>query len=285
MEAHRFAPGGRKALAAYIAAGLLGFVAFLVASFPYGATISSMLAPYHLRLNYERQRISLPIGAELINVSLLPAAGGQADPLLQSPEVTLAPTISALLLGRPGLHVTAKIYDGTARAAIRQHRGIVDLAFYLDAINPSRCAQLQALGAIVEGRISAAGTARIVSQSLPDNRAQMTIDGDNLVLTVVNGIGFPPVELGSVTGKLGLDQGTLTLSHIHAAGGDAEVDGSGTIWLGPTAADSTIDLQFTLNPTPAGRDHLGFFLNALPHHDDPSTPYNLSGPLLAPNLS
>jgi type II secretion system protein N len=285
MEAHRFAPRWRKALAAYIAAGLIGFVLFLIASFPYDATITAMLAPYHLRLSYERQRISLPIGAELVNVTLAPTAGGQADPLLQSPEVTLAPPMAALLLGRPGLRVTAKIYDGTASVVIHQHRGIADVTFGIDTINPARCAQLAAIGAIVEGRISAAGTARIVSPALPDNHAQMSIRGDNVVLTLVNGIGFPPVVLGSVSGELGLDQGTVSLSHIHAAGGDAELDGGGTIQLGTALTDSTIDLQFTLSPTAAGRDHLGFFLNALPHHNDPSTPYNLSGPLLAPTLS
>jgi len=285
MEAHRFAPRGRKALAAYIAAGLLGFVLFLIASFPYDATISAMLAPYHLRLTYQRQRISLPIGAELLNVSLSPAGGGPADPLLQSPEVTLAPTMSALLLGHPGLRVTARIYDGMVHAAIRQYRGIADVAFKVDAINPALCTQLQALGAIVDGRISALGTARIISPALPDNRAQISIEGDSVVLTIVNGIGFPPMALGSVTGEVGFDQGTVTLSHIHAAGGDAELDGGGTIQLGAALTDSTVDLQFRLNPTPAGRDHLGFFLNALPHHDDPSAPYNLSGPLLAPSLS
>jgi type II secretion system protein N len=285
MKARRFAPRRRKALAAYILAGLAVFILFLIASFPYDAAISSMLTPYHLRLTYDRQRVSLPIGAELLNVSLAPAGAGPADPLLQSPEVTLAPMLSALLPGRSGLRVTAEIYDGMARAAIRQHRGIIDLAFHLDALNPARCAPLQALGAIVEGRVSADGTARIVSPALSGNHAQMTIDGDNVVVTLVNGLGFPPVALGNITGVLRLDQSTVAIDHIHAAGGDADIDGSGTIQLGPTLAGSTVDLQFTLNPTPAGRDHLGFFLNALPRHPDPSAPYDLSGPLLAPTLS
>jgi type II secretion system protein N len=282
----RFAPRGRKALAAYFTVGLAVFVLFLVASFPYNATVSSMLAPYHLRLTYDRQRISLPIGARLFNVSLLPALPAQGDALLHSPEVTLAPTLSALLLGRPGLRITAQLYDGTAHVALRQRpHDTTDIAFQVDAINPARCAPLAALGAIVEGQVSAAGTARIVSPSVPDNSAQMTLRGQGLVLTLVNGIGFPPVTLGNISGTLRLDQGTVALDQIHAADGDADIDGSGTIQLGQTLADSTIELHFTLIPTPAGRDHLGFFLQALPRHEDSSTPYILSGPLLAPRLS
>src|SRR5271154_3008714 len=96
----RFArPRGRKAWAAYLAVGVIVFVAFLVASFPYGATVSSMLAPYHLRLTYDRQQISPPIGVELINVNVIPDGSSPSDPVLQSPEVTLAPTFSALFMG------------------------------------------------------------------------------------------------------------------------------------------------------------------------------------------
>jgi type II secretion system protein N len=285
MKAHGFAPRGRKALAVYVAAGLIVFVLFLIASFPYSATISSMLAPYHLRLTCQRQRISLPIGAELLDVSLEPAVAGQPNPLLKSPEVTLAPTLSALFLGSPGLRVTAHLYDGIAHFWIRRHRGATTIIFNLDAINPAHCAPLQALGAIVEGSISAAGRAHIVSPDLRDNSAEMTLNGGNVVLTVVNGIGFPPVILGNVTGMAKLAGGSMTITHLHADGGDASVDGAGTIWLGRTLADSTIEFHFTLAPTPAGRDHLGFFLNALPRHDDPSTPYTLTGPLLSAHLS
>jgi type II secretion system protein N len=285
MEAHRFAPRGRRALAVYIAAGLILFVLFLIASFPYSATISTMLAPYHLRLTYQRQRISLPIGAELLNVSLEPAVAGQPNPLLKSPEVTLAPTLSALFLGSPGLRVTAYIYDGVAHFWIRRDRDSTTISFNLNAINPAHCAPLQALGAIVEGSISAAGRAHIVSPDLRDNSADLTLKGGNVVLTVVNGIGFPPVILGNVTGIASLAGGSMTIAHVHAEGGDADLDGAGTIWLGRTLADSTIEFHFTLAPTPAGRDHLGFFLNALPRHDDPSMPYTLSGPLLRARLS
>ncbi|HEX4209449.1 MAG TPA: hypothetical protein VHY56_03585, partial [Candidatus Binataceae bacterium] len=73
--------------------------------------------------------------------------------------------------------------------------------------------------------------------------------------------------------------------HIRAQGGDAEIDAEGSIQLGATLAESTIDLQFTLNPTPVGREHLGFFLNLLPHRQNRAAPYSLNGPLLAPTLS
>jgi type II secretion system protein N len=282
----RFArPRGRKAWAAYLAVGLTVFVIFLIASFPYDATVSSMLAPYHLRLTYDSQQISPPIGVELIDVSLIPADVNPSDPLLQSPEVTMVPTLSALFLGHPGLRLRARLYDGTVKTTVRQHAGIVDLDFDLDEINPAQCVPLHSLGAIVEGRFSAAGTARIVSPNLPDNIAQMMLDARQVVITVINGIGFPPIELGTVTGALHLSDGTLAIERAQATGGDAEIEAAGSIQLGARLADSTVNLQFTLTPTPTGREHLGFFLNLLPRRQDPTTPYTLSGPLLQPNLS
>jgi type II secretion system protein N len=285
MKTRLARPRGRKALAAYLAIGFAIFVVFLIASFPYSAQVSSMLAPYHLRLTYDRQRISPPIGVDLFNVKLTAADINPADPLLQSPEVTLTPTLSALLLGRTGLHLRADLFDGVVKTTFRQRAGIVDLDFNLDAINPAQCVPLRSLGAIVEGRVSATGTARIVSPALPDNSAQMTLDARQVIITLINGVGFPPIEMGTVTGVLQLAQGSLAIQNFHAEGGDANIEAQGSIQLAANLADSTIMLQFTLQPTPAGRDHLGFFLNFLPHHDDPSTPYNLSGPLLTPNLS
>jgi type II secretion system protein N len=282
----RFArPRGRKAWAAYLAVGLVVFVIFLIASFPYSATVSSMLAPYHLRLTYGSQQISLPIGVKLTDVSLIPDAAKPSGPLLQSPYMTLAPTFSALFMGHPGLRLRARLYDGGVRTTLRQRAGIVNLDFELSGINTAQCVPLRSLGAIVEGRVSAAGTARIVSSNLQDDSAQMTLDARQVVITVVNGIGLPPIELGTVTGALHLSDGTLAIERVHATGGDAEIEAGGSIQLGATLADSTVDLQFTLTPSPAGRDHLGFFLNLLPNRQDPSMPYFLSGPLLQPNLS
>jgi type II secretion system protein N len=277
-------PLASKAWAAYLAVGAIVFVAFLIASFPYGATVSSMLAPYHLRLTYDRQQISPPIGVELTNVRLI-SASINPDLMLQSPEVTLVPTFSALFMGRPGFHLRARLYDGIVTTTLWQRSGIVDLEFDLDSINAAQCVPLRSLGAIVEGRVSASGTARIVSPNLPDNTAQATVNASRVVITVVNGIGFPPVELGTLAGAVQLSDGMLTIKRARASGGDAEIEASGSIQLGASLADSTIDLQFTLNPTPTGRDHLGFFLNVLPHHQDPSIPYTLTGPLLKPNLS
>ncbi|MGA2410204.1 MAG: type II secretion system protein GspN [Candidatus Binataceae bacterium] len=278
-------PRRRFALAAYFTAGAVVFFFFLVASFPYNATISSMLAPYHLKLTYDYQRISPPLGAKLINVSLEPIGADPADALLQSPEVTLAPTMAALFLGRPGLRVNAHVYDGLVKVTIHQRAGITDVAFNLSGINPAQCVPLRTIGAIVEGRIGGTGSATIGSQDLPDNSAQMTLDAQQVAITVINGIGFPPVELGHVTGNLQLAQGALAIDHFESEGGDAELEADGSIQIGPTLAGSTIELHFLLKPTPAGQDHLGFFLNFLPHHDDPDTPYVLSGPLLSPSLS
>src|SRR5579863_9741285 len=97
---------GRSAAIACALLGVAVFASFLVADFPYDDTLTSMLAPYRLRLTYQSQRLSLPIGAKLTDVRLFSTAAGIDDEaLLESPAVTLAPTLAALLLGRTGMHV------------------------------------------------------------------------------------------------------------------------------------------------------------------------------------
>jgi type II secretion system protein N len=273
----------RRALVGYAALGLAVFVTFLVANFPYADTFTTILAPYRLKLVYQDQRISPPIGAELRDVSLISTADAGDEPVLQSPAVILAPTFASLLLGRPGLRVRADLYGGVVKATIRQRAGITDLSFRLDELNLGDGRPLRMFGAIVDGLISGEGTAVIGGPNIPDDSGRMTLEGDHLSLAIAN--GFPAVHLGTLSGLVQLGAGTLKLDGVEAHGDDLDLKASGTIQLGATIDDSTVDLTVYLNPTRAGRDHFGFFLHMLPHPPGPDAPYTLQGDLLAPSLS
>src|SRR6266851_5046741 len=109
---------GRSAIIACVLIGAAVFASFLVADFPYADTLTSMLAPYQLKVTYQSQRLSPPIGAKLTDVRVFSTAGASDEALLQSPAVTLAPTLAALLFGRTGMHVRADLYGGTVHVTV-----------------------------------------------------------------------------------------------------------------------------------------------------------------------
>jgi len=274
---------GRSAAIACALIGLAVFAAFLVADFPYGDTLTSMLAPYQLKLTYQSQRLSPPIGAQLTDVRLFSTAGNNDEALLQSPAVTLAPTLAALLFGRPGIHVRANLYGGTVHVTLYQHAQAVDLTFSLDSLRLADSVPLQQLGAVVKGNLSGTGNAHIAGPNLPADSGTMTIAGDNLAISIVH--GFPAIHLGTLTGNLELERSTLKLTDIVAHGADLDLKAAGTIELGASPEDSTIDVTLYLNPTQSGRDHFGFFMKLLPHPPGPDAPYSVQGYLTAPSMN
>jgi type II secretion system protein N len=273
---------GKWPLAIYVVIGLLVFVLFLVASFPYAEAVSSLLAPYKLKLVYQEEHLSPPIGVELENVQLLSDAGSPGQLLLQSPDVELTPTLGSLFLGRPGLSLRADLYGGTVGATLRQRGKIVSLNFYLIAVNLSRSEPLRQLGASLSGSLSGAGSAELRSAQISDNTARMAFDGDAVAVRITE--GFPLVQLGAISGNLALDGGTLTLRNVQARGGDLEIRADGAIRLANDPRESAVNLKFLLNPTASGRAHFGFFLNLLPHPPGDG-PYYLSGPLVSPSIT
>src|SRR6266851_9190332 len=64
------------------------FADFLIASFPYNDSISRLLAPYQLKLVYQEQHLSLPIGVELERVNLFSTAEKPDRLLMQSNAVS-----------------------------------------------------------------------------------------------------------------------------------------------------------------------------------------------------
>lgn len=275
-------PRGKWLVAIYGVFGLAVFAAFMAASFPYNDAISSLLAPYQMKLVYQSQRMSPPIGARLEDVRLLSTAGPSPQLILRSPDVTLTPAFGSLLVGRPAINLFADIYGGTLDATVYQHAGATDLSFVLAGLNLSESAPLQPLGAKLGGMVSGVGSAQLSSPSLPDNTAQMTLDGRNVVVGIAE--GAPPIRLGSVSGTLTLERGTLTLHDVKARGGDLEVNAEGIIHFAPEVAESDVEMRLSLVPSTSGRRHFGLFLKLLPHPPEEG-PYELSGPLISPSLS
>ena len=266
---------------AYVIFGLVVFGAVLVARFPYSDTVSSMLAPFQLKLTCQAQRMSLPFGAELENVRLLSTVSSSEQLVLQSSEVRLAPTIASLIIGRPGWRLHAALYGGTFDATLHRHADLIDLNFNLDKLDLGQSAPLRQFGALVNGSVSGAGSARLRGPQIADNNATVTLDGAGIALEVTH--GFPLVRLGAVSGGIVLENGTVTLKDVEARGGDVEVKADGTIRIAQDLPDSTVDLRVLLQSTPSGRSRFGLLLKMLPHGAN-GLPFTLSGRLTAPSI-
>ena len=286
LNDHRFAVGtslrGRQAIIGYAILGALLFVAFLAASFPYGDTLTSILAPYKLKVVYQSQHMSAPIGAALINVRLISTADPSGQALVQSPEVRLAPTIGSLFFGRPGLNVRADLYGGTVSASIHRKGAMVDLSFAIRSVNLEDSDPLHELGALMSGHISGAGSAEISDDEIAQDTGQLALSADDLSVNVMT--GFPPIRLGALTGNVRLVDGTLKISGVEGHGADVNLKADGTVELAQNVADSPVDLKVFLDPTPEGRARLRLFLGFLPHPPG-SAPYLVHGRLAAPSIS
>jgi len=273
---------GRVLAGAYVIFGVLVFLAVLAARFPYGDTISSMIAPFNLKITYQAQRMSPPLGAELENVRLLSTADPSGQPLIQSSAVRLAPTIASLILGRPGLRLYAALYGGTLNAVIRRRADLVGLDFVLDRLDLAQSGPLRQLGATLDGIISGKGSAEFRGPQISDDNATLALDGNSVAVAIMN--GFPPVRLGVLKGALTLENGIVTLKDVEAHGGDVEVTANGEIQVAPDLTDSTVDMRVLLRPTADGRARFGMLLKMLPHGPN-GGPFTLSGPLMSPSIS
>lgn len=273
---------GRGKIAAYAAFGVVLFMVFLVASFPYGQTLSSILAPFRLKVAYESQSLSLPVGARLYDAKLISLAVPDGETIVQSPDVRLAPTLGSLLFGRPALSIRAALYGGQVNATIHRHGRIVDVNFDLSTLNLADNAQLRDAGAVVDGVVSGQGVAQINGPAIPDNSGAFILLAKGLTIQI--GPGFPPVRLGTVNGRFHLQDGTLRIEQLEAHGGDANLKLEGAIEVEPDVRESEIDARLYLSPTAEGRHRLGFLLGFLPHPPG-AEPYHLGGRLMAPSIS
>lgn len=271
----------RWLIAAAIIGALLVFFAFLIASYPYKDTLARILAPYQLKLTYADQRMSLPWGVRFEDVTLSSTTSRPNQVLINGDRLILVPTLSSILLGTPGLRLKADVYSGTARATVLRKAQVVDLNFELESIDLASSQPLRQFGAALGGRLSSTGTAQLISPALDDNRAAGTFDSHDVTVEIAN--GFPLIHLGSVSGRLILNDGVLTFQQLQAEGGDFAIKADGAIQLAPELADSEINARVFLTPAPSGRAHFGLFLRFLPHLPS-AGPYYIHGPLTEPSV-
>jgi type II secretion system protein N len=269
-------------IASAVVGAVLVFAAFLIASFPYDEMLSTILAPYQLKLVYRRQHFHLPIGVSLNEVNLISVGSSPSETLLESPSIALRPTLGSFFLGRAGLGVFAEIYRGTLAATLNQEREGIGVTFDARALSLRDAPALSQLGALLGGTVSALGSAQIHGPNIDENTGEAAISGSNV--TVVIEEGFPMIHLSTVSGRIVLDNGVLTFKNVESHGGDVEAKVDGTLQLDPDFTSSTIEAQLSLTPTVSGRAHFGLLFHMLPHPPSEG-PYQVSGPLSSPSIS
>ncbi len=266
----------------YSAFGAAVFIASLAATFPYAATLTALLRPLSLGFSSSSQGINLPLGAALSDVrvvSLQPSSPFE----IESPDVTLAPALGALLLGEPGVRVHAQLYGGALRATVYRKGAETGVSFKLSDMGLARMAALRAFGGNVLGRISGGGWAELASNDTAATTGEFNFRTADFTIQVAE--GFAPIRLGKVVGSLKLARGgALRVSKLSGHGPDGAIQGQGTIRLGPDARHSRIDFALMIEPSAEGRKRLGVLFGLLPHPPD-ARAYLLSGPLLTPSIS
>jgi type II secretion system protein N len=256
-------------------------VAFVVASFPYVDTMSSVLAPMRLKLVVHGQAMNFPFGARLHGVQLFSTAGQSERLLLASPDVMVAPGLTSLL-GRPSLNISAHVFGGVVHASVHQRAQLAGINFAIDSISLAQSELRDVLGAVVSGEVSGAGSAQLAGPDIMTLNARTILHGHDITVAIVNGLS--PLRLGALTGTLSLENGIVDVRSIEAHGPDGSVKVNGEIQLAPVPAESTIRLNVSLAPSADGNAHFGVFLNMLPH-PPADGPYQVEGPLRAPTVS
>jgi type II secretion system protein N len=266
---------------AYAALGLTLFVGYLIATFPYSATLSKLLAPMGLEVSSESQSAGFPFGAVLTGVRLSTIRHSSGDLQIESPSVTLAPALLSLFTMHPGVRVKAALYDGIVNVILRPSGGGTAISYDLDAVNLARQRLLIIPGAAAGGTLSGSGNLWLS----PVDVAQ-TGDGtlNAAQLTLTSPFAAAPIHLGDGHSKFKLDQGILTIEQFTTTGGDLALTAEGTVQLAPDAGQSELAIEFSLTPALSAAPQLQVLFAMLPHPPGPQ-PYHLSGTLNAPRIS
>lgn len=268
-------------LVAYVLAGLVLFVVFVIGTFPYDQALTGVLIPLGFKLSYQDEHPAFPVGAVLEDVKLISLDQPAAPPLLSSESLKLTPGLGTLI-GRPGVGIHADLYGGTGWVSAGRSGDRIQLSFDLRNIDLARYPLPPQAGASLKGVVSSAGKFAIVGRSLPSQQGNLTLDAHNLDFTLVKGL--PTLKFTSLKGSAQLDGATLRINLLDGFGPDMKINGSGLIHLGPTLESSMIDMSLRISPTIAGRARLGVLFAFLPHPPN-ARPYVFHGPLMMPSVS
>ena len=212
-------------------------------------------------------------------VSLEPASPFE----IESPDVTLAPALGALLLGEPGVRVHAELYGGALGATVYRKGAAIGVSFTLSDMGLARMSGAARIRWQPPGTVSGGGWAELAGNDTAATTGELDFRTVDLTIRVAE--GFAPIRLGEVKGSLKLAPGgALRISKLRGHGPDGDVRGQGTIRFGSDTAQSRIEFALTIEPSAEGRTRLGVLFGLLPHPPD-ARPYLLSGPLLTPSIS
>jgi len=271
-------PSGKLLLYAILAFFL--FLMFLVADFPYGDMVSSLLAPSGLRLDYQDQHLNLPFGARFDDVRLRYAEGSARESMLvESRDVAVSPALGSLLFGHPGLRIVANLRDGWMRVTLSASGDTTAASFTAHDVG---LASFGALSQFAEGSLSGDGSIELDDGKPLDGKGVVELSGKGL--KVHFGPALPPIELDQASGKLRMDHGVVTIENLQGHGRDLSISANGTIKLAPVLLQSIVDLSVTLTPTPSGSRRFSALLGFLPHPPG-SRPYTVRGPMGLPAIT
>jgi type II secretion system protein N len=277
------APGfwrARRVQIIYALAGLALFLAFIVAWFPYPEALSDALAPMGYKISIGSQGYSFPFGAALHDVTIMPTAAPGAA-LLSSDRVVVAPSFISFLMFHPGIRVKADLFGGVIDTSARPNNGGTTLNFALDAIQIETLKLLTSYGLIASGSLSGSGKAWLTQGGIASATGNADVKATDL--KIAPPAPFPAVSLGEATGSLTLADSTVKIANLETHGGEIALTANGTINLADSPNDSTVDIEFTMIPTPDAAARLGPLFAGLPHPPGPE-PYHLRGTLAAPAI-
>ncbi len=267
--------------ASYTLWGTMLFFTVVIGSFPYQDALSGALGPLGLKLSYQEQHLHFPFGTELRNVRLVRAIQPAGAPLMESETVKVVPALTTIL-GRPGLRLNVDAYDGTMMVRLHRRRdGAIQADLDFHDLNLESYRLLSQSGAALAGRLNGNGTVKVNAANAMSAIGDMDLSIKNVGLKL--GMGFPPITLNDLVGKFKVEQGLLRIVELKGNGPDVVLSGAGTIQLMPEFKNSVLHLVLHLDPTPAGRAHLGLLFGLLPHPPN-SRPYLVHGTFVSPEL-
>ncbi|HEY6420239.1 MAG TPA: type II secretion system protein GspN [Candidatus Binataceae bacterium] len=267
--------------AGYLACGLVFFVIFLAATFPYSDALSHALAPLGMTVTSSGQKLALPFGAELQDVRVMPLATRGAAPLLESDSVKVAPSLLSFLMLHPGVTATAQIDDGVVTVSARRSGDGTRLGIDATGLNMAQFRGLASIGANVAGFLAANGVMQISGDGSGAQNGDLALNAGGVTLKF--GPTMPAIRLGDLNAKLTLDGQQLSVQDLKNTDGDLAVSGGGVITLAPNWSDSPINLKVKITPTPAAQARLAFLSAMLPPMPD-GQPYHIIGTLGSPQL-
>ena len=262
---------------------LLGMLAGIYLFFPAEALRQRIIQEVEARTGGEVQigQVALypllTLDAERIKLGIT----GLPQPL-EIEQLSVAPQWLTLLSGDPGVQLQGRVMFGTITAGLQKGGAISasanGLRFELPMVKPI---PFRIMGTLREANLDS--STRLDSETKTGLSLRLA-DVSILGLEIFNA-DSPGLSLGEITLELDGQGRAMRMSALNAKGGDLEVDGSGTLQIGRTAATSRIRLVLQVRPGPNADPDISSLLQlAGEPGQDGRYPFQLIGTLANPIL-